>query len=313
MSSEEFELTLQCDPVGSWGGILSIISQALYIELPYLRKTTINIVPGMFSSVSAVANGEADMGLTTPPVCATMAYRGVGPYTKKIQNLRAIGSFPHDDMMMWAVTADSGINSIEEMKEKPLRLVLSKKEHPVTFVVEKILEAYGTSIDDLKSRGWQILVEHHTLRMPLPVIEGRADALIYEARKTPPWYQLTQSRLMKFLPVREDILQKMEDEYGYRKALLKKGMLRGIEGDVPCIDFSDWVMFVRDDMSDDLAYLITKIFVERRGEFETSFRSLPLEKSDLVYPIDPNEVWKNIGDLPLHPAAERYYNEHGYM
>jgi len=29
-----------------------------------------------------------------------MAYKGVGPYRKKMENLRTIGSLPHDDRMM---------------------------------------------------------------------------------------------------------------------------------------------------------------------------------------------------------------------
>jgi TRAP-type uncharacterized transport system substrate-binding protein len=90
-------------------------------------------------------------------------------------------------------------------------------------------------------------------------------------------------------------------------------MLRGVEEDVPCIDFSEWLMFVRSDMPDDLAQRITRIFVEHRSAFETVFRNRPLEKSDLVYPIDPRQVWRNVGQIPLHPAARRYYQEHGYM
>jgi uncharacterized protein len=39
---------------------------------------------------------------------------------------------------------------------------------------------------------------------------------------------------------------------------------------------------------------------------------LPVEKSDLVYPIDPRALCRNTG-VPLHPGAERYYREHGYL
>ncbi len=314
MSSQEFELTFQCDYVKPWGIFFSGIASALTQELPPLHKATIKLTRGEFSTVSAVAEGEADMGFTTPPACVTMAYRGVGPFSKKMENLRAIGSLPHDDRMMWAVPADSGINSIEEMEDKPLRLAIPGTDFPVRFAVEKILEAYGMSLDNLKSRGWQILEENRGMKVPVPVIQGKADAVIHEGSKTPPWRELTQSRLMKFLPIRGSVLQKMEDEYGYRKAVLSRGMFRGIEEDVPCIDFSDWLMFVRDDMPDDLAYLITRIFIERREElFEVFFQGLPVEESHLVCPIDPRQVWRNVGEIPLHLAAERYYKEHGYM
>ncbi len=315
MCSREFELTFRCESVTWWGLFFSRIATDLMKELPLIRKITITLVKEeMFSTVSAIAEGEGDMGLVTPPACLTMAYRGVGPYRKSIKNLRAIGSFPHDDRIMWAVPADSGINSIGDMPNKPLRLVIPGQEFPVRFLVEKVLDAYGTSLDVLKSHGWQIFEENQCLKIPLPVIQGKADALVHEGRKTPAWIQLTQSRLMKFLPIRADVLQKLETEYGFRRAILTKEMLRGVQDDVPCVDCSDWTMFVRDDMPDEAVYLVTKMFVERRTDFfEVYFRSLPVEKSELVYPMDPERVWRNIGEIPLHPAAERYYKENGYM
>jgi TRAP-type uncharacterized transport system substrate-binding protein len=32
----------------------------------------------------------------------------------------------------------------------------------------------------------------------------------------------------------------------------------------------------------------------------------------MTYPVDPYAMWKGLG-APLHPGAERYYREHGYM
>jgi len=289
------------------------IQSYLRNEYPSLSKTTIELIEGDLVTPSAIANGEADIGFITPPVCAGMAYRGVGPYSKKMENLRAIGTFPHDDRMMWAVPADSGIYSIEEMKDKPLRLALPDKRGPVRFVVEKILEAYGTPLETLRSHGWEIIEEPGLFRIINLAMEGKADAVIHEGRKTNIWIQLAESKALRYLPIRDDVLQKMVDEYGYRRGVLSKGMLRGVEEDTPCIDFSGWMIFVRSDMDDDIAYRMTRIFVEKKEAFEYYFRGLPPEKSELVCPIDPYQVWRNVGEIPLHPAAERYYKENGYM
>lgn len=312
-SSRSLELTFQSENVQMWGIFFARIASFLSLELPSLSKTTIRLTNEMFSTASAVADGKADMGFVTPPACVGMAYRGVGPYTRKMTNLRAIGSFPHDDRMMWAVPANSGINSIDEMKDKPLRLVLPGAEYPVRFLVEKVLQAYGTSLAELKSRGWQVIEENHCLKIPLPVIRGEADAVVHEALPTPAWHELAEKRLMKFLPIREDVLGMMEDAYGFRRAVLSKGALRGIEGDTPCIDFCEWLMFVRDDMPDDLAYRITRIFIEKKEAFESLFYSTPRARDILDFHINPKEVWRNVGEIPLHPAAKRYYEAHGYM
>ncbi len=306
------ELTFQAENVSFWGIFFARLASFLSYEMPSLGKTTIKLTNEMFSTASAVAEGKADLGIVTPPACVTMAYRGVGPFTREMKNLRAIGSFPHDDRMMWAVPADSGITSIEQMKDHPLRMVLPCAEYPVRFLVEKILEAYGTPLAELKSRGWQIIEENHCLKIPLPVVRGEADAVVHEALPTPAWRELANKKNMRFLPIREDVLQMLQEKYGFRKAVLAKGALRGIEQDTPCVCFCEWLMFVRDDMPDDLAYRITRTFIEKREAIEALFYPGSPSRKGLET-INPKEVWKNVGEIPLHPAAKRYYEENGYM
>ena len=301
------ELKFQGDVVTPWGIYFSGIANRMRVVYPESTRLQINFIPGEFPTVSAVSDGTADIGLTTPPAVATMGFNGVGPFTTKLRNLRAIGSFPHYDQMCWAVPADSGVNSIEDMPKKPLRIVLPSSAYPVRFLVEKILEYYGMSLDYLVSCGWKIVDDSQCLTIPKNVTEGRADAVVHEARLTPAWKELTESKRMKFLPIRDDILQRLEREFYFRKSILPKGILRGIEVDTPCIDFSDWVMFVREDMPFEMAYALTRIFVENKKELFEGTAML-----GLTVPIDTKQVWKNVG-LPLHPAAEKYYKEHDLM
>jgi len=314
MNQQEMNLTFRSDIVWPWGLFFAELAEFLSGELTNLRKVRIDLVLGDFLTPQAVANKDADVGFVTPPACVTMAYRGIGPFTKKMENLRAIGSLPHDDRMMWAVPAESKIHGIKDMKNHPLRLVIPDKDFPVRFAVDRVLDAYGMSVDDLKHHGWQIIEESHCLKIPTFVIEGKADALVHEGRKTPAWLELGRKRLMRYLPIDEPILRDLERTYGYRKAVLSKGMFPGIEGDVPCVDFSDWLLFTREDMPDEFIYLLTKLFVEKRERlFEFHFRNIPIEACNLTCPIDPKQVWKNVGEIPIHKGAERYYKEHGYM
>lgn len=314
MKEQVLNLTFRSNFVWPWGLFFSEFAEVLSGEIPALRKAKIDMVLGEFSTVSAVSLGEADIGFVTPPACITMAYRGTAPYGRKMENLRAIASLPHDDRMMWAVPADSPIHSIKEMNDHPLRWVIPEKDFPVRFAVDRVLEAYGMSVDGLRRRGCQIIEESHCLKIPTLVIEGKADGLVHEGRNTPAWLELGRTRAMRYLPIEEPILRNLEDRYGIKSAILSKGMFRGIDHDVACVDFSDWLLFTREDMPEDFIYLMTKVLVEKKEHlFEFHFRNIPVEKSNLTCPIDPKGVPKNIGGIPLHKGAERYYREAGHL
>ncbi|MCC7412390.1 MAG: hypothetical protein IT495_12280 [Gammaproteobacteria bacterium] len=309
----DFSVKMRAEPVPWFGLFLSWITMMLGIEQPRLKSTTIELVPGDLPTVAAVGRGEADLGITTPPVCATMAWRGVGPYTEAMPDLRAILSFPHDDRLVWAVPADWGVRTIEELGERKLRFVLAGEGSPVGFAVERILERCGMPIDAMQQRGWEILRADYLFQAIMMVASGKADVVVHEGRKTPPWVQLIKARPMTFLPIPEHVIAGMVADYGFRPAVLAAGMIDGaVPADLPTLDWSEWLLFTRADVDDDLVHRVTRIVVEYRHLFEMAFKGQPLEKSDLVYPMDPGILWRNVG-VPLHPAAERYFRDNGHM
>tara|TARA_B110000093_G_scaffold29905_1_gene30152 strand:+ start:1340 stop:2290 length:951 start_codon:yes stop_codon:yes gene_type:complete len=315
MKTDDFTLRMRAEPVPWFGLLFSWLHMLLGIHRPDLKKAIMEFVPGDIPSVSAIANGEAEIGMTTPPVCATMAYWGIGPYAEKMQNLRAILSFPHDDRLVWAVPEEFGITSIRELKDQKLTFSIGDADSPVGFAVDKILAAYGISIEEQVASGmWTGFKEDYLFKVVSHGIEGRADMIIHEGRKTPPWVQLSQGRKMTFLPIDSDVQDMMVMEYGFRKAVLSKGMIDGaVSVDTPTLDWSEWLLFTRADVPEDLVYLITKLVVEHKDLFELGFKGQPVEKSDLVCPMKPEEMWRNVGDIPLHPGAQRYFMENGYM
>jgi TRAP-type uncharacterized transport system substrate-binding protein len=126
----------------------------------------------------------------------------------------------------------------------------------------------------------------------------------------PQWHELVDTVPMRFIPMEEHVLARVKQEYGLRPAILSKGRLRA-DRDIR-LDWSNWAVIVNESMPDDVAYRVTSILVEERAEIEARYRSRPLERSPLTYPINPNVMWKDLGG-PLHLGAERYYREHGYM
>ena len=68
-------------------------------------------------------------------------------------------------------------------------------------------------------------------------------------------------------------------------------------------------LLCREDLDDDLAYLITWCMIRTRQALEAQYAMLPQERSPLVIPIDPVEMANT--PIPLHPAAERAYRDVG--
>ncbi len=310
MSVNEMSITFRSDIVWPWGLFFSELAEFLSGEIPALRRVKIDLVLGDLLTVQALADGEADIAFTTPPACVAMGYRGTGYFKKKLTNLRAIGSIPHDDRMVWAVPAASKIYSISDMADQPMRLVVAGKDFPVRFVVEKILEASGMSLDGLKQKGWVIIEESHCLKIPTLVLNGQADAVIHEGRMTPAWMELAATGTMRYLPVAEPVLDELENKYGFRKAVLSKWMFPGMEKDIPCVDFADWLLFTREDISEELVYILTKTLIEKRERIiDFHFRGIPKEFNVVTCPVDPAQMARNIAGIPLHKGAERYYRE----
>ena len=62
---------------------------------------------------------------------------------------------------------------------------------------------------------------------------------------------------------------------------------------------------VRTNLDDDLVYEMTKALANHKEEF------WEVHKMHSFY--QPEVAWQNVGTVPLHPGAERYYKEMGYM
>ncbi len=314
MSEQEMNLTFRSDIVWPWGLFFSELAEFLSAEIPQLRRVKIDLVLGDLLTVQAIADGEADVAFTTPPACAAMGYRGTGYFTRKLPNLRAIGSIPHDDRMVWAVPAASKIHSIKDMPNNPMRLVVAGKDFPVRFAVERVLEEYGISLDALTQNGWEIIEESHCLKIPALVLNGQADAVIHEGRMTPAWMELARTETMRYLPIDEAVLDQLEDKYGFRKAVLSRWMFPGMERDIPCVDFADWLLFTREDIPQSFIYLLTKTLIEKRQRLiDFHFRGIPNEFNVVTCPVEPAKMPENVGGIPLHKGAERYYREQGFL
>jgi uncharacterized protein len=261
--------------------------------------------------LDAVINGEAELALINPAAALTLAYRGTGPFTAPLP-VRAIAVIPSLDRFALAVARDSGLETFEDIPRRraPLRLALrGQRDHCLQFMLEGIAAAAGFKLDDII--GWGGAIVREGAGPPRPggpkfeaVAKGEINAIFDEGAAS--WLDAALDAGMKLLPLSEATVRKLEAS-GYRRGVLEQKRFPRLPGDVLTIDFSGWTIFVHAQAPDDMVARICAALDARKHLIPwQSEGPLPVERMAREAPDTPQ-------DVPLHPAAERYWRERGYL
>jgi len=307
---------------GNWVRIGEIISLGLtgyYNRLPEGSTSAVHSMhPGVaqMKSPMLVGSGEFHLGITTPAWYAASAAAGKThtPYDTTGE-LRALCNFPHDDRFFMLVRADTGITSIQEMIDEkyPIKVASSPRgdKHCGGWALKHVLEAYGTTVEDIESWGGKVWSRDATAGGPslfdrLPYlqrgeIQGVFDEAIFQCE------ELCREVDCRILAVPEPVIQELEGKLGAKRQVIRKGQFRGVTEDIPTISMEGWLLFCRADFPDEWAYRVMETIDTDLGTLKSLFRP-----DAEIQHADMHEMWKDT-ELPLHAGAAAYFKEMGYM
>lgn len=295
----------------------SLLGNALRLSLTAKandrKGVSLSFATGGFREIKAVAEGRCSLAWVNPSVLLTMAYRGKGPFHKRLP-LRTVAVFPSYDVMGFAVHESTGITSFAQIKKERFPLKLSTRlvtasalrENSTMFAVAAVMRAAGFTFADLRKWGGKI---HLAPRPSDParrasIENGTVNAIFDEGIKS--WARTALENGFRFLPVEGTVLKTLV-AMGYRSTLMTQSRFHGLPGDVSTIDFSGWPMIVRADMRDTVAYALCEA-IEKRKEVIPTDNYKALEIAQLCANDEEAPY-----DVPLHPGAERFYRERGYL
>jgi TRAP-type uncharacterized transport system substrate-binding protein len=260
-------------------------------------------------TIRAVGRREIDIAIVNPAGPLGAAYRGRGPFSEPI-DVRTIAVIPSLDWMGFAVANRTGLRSLADIKDRhyPLKISVRDQDDHVTHIyIEQVLRAYGFSLADIISWGGSVsrskAMGYQEVRNG-PVKTGEIDAIFDEGLTQ--FIPKLDDLDMTILPIDEPVLQYM-DSIGLHRASIPMSSFPNLPADVPTLCFSGWPIYTHADASDDLIYQYCRAIDARKDEIPTQFLG-PLPIQDMVTdtPAAPLKV-------PLHPAAERYWREAGYL
>jgi len=154
-SSEAAEGVVQID---------SRLGSTLRLQLSSRRDRrngiSLSFATGGFREIEAVGDGKISLAWTNPSALLTMAYRGKGPFRKRLP-LRTLAVFPSYDVMGFAVHESTGITSLSQIKKERFPLRLSTRllepraltENATMFTVAAVMHAAGFTFPDLRKWG----------------------------------------------------------------------------------------------------------------------------------------------------------------
>jgi TRAP-type uncharacterized transport system substrate-binding protein len=289
------------------------LSLSLTAKADDRKGISLSFATGSFPEIRGVAEGKFSLAWVNPSVLLTMAYRGKGPFRKRLP-VRTLAVFPSYDVMGFAVHESTGITSFSQIKKERVPLKLSTRlvtpsalrENSTMFTVAAVMRAAGFSFSQLRKWGGKI---HLASRPSDPArrasIENRTvNAIFDEGIKS--WVRSALENGFRFLPVEGSVLKSMV-AMGYRPTVMSKSRFPGMAEDITALDFSGWPMIVRADMKDDVAYAICEAIEKRKEAIPTDNYKL-LEMAQLCANDDEAPY-----DVPLHPGAARFYRERGYL
>ena len=259
--------------------------------------------------IDEVVSGKVQVAIMNPVDPLTLAYRGTGPFDKRLP-LRIVTVIPSEDQFAFAVSERTGVKSLNDIRERrvPLRVSLRKQPgHSTHFYIKHILNAAGFSLDDIKSWGGEIRYDAFIPQAAerLDAIErGEIDAVFDEAINR--WIYKALDHGIRPLSLDGPLLAKLE-EIGFRRGVIPKVDYPKLPADVVSLDFSGWAVFTRSDTPDDFITAFCRAIEARKDRIPWQGEGpLPLERMCRNTPDTPLVI-------PLHPAAERFWRDCGYL
>lgn len=322
MPNPKLDRSIMLDFVGDWGHanfhrICSWLTQEFCDRAgPYSRTRIWSIRGGGIESLHMVHDGEVDLCIVTPAMMMRDALSGKGIFEgRAMPGLRALASLPQNDALMLALDPGLGLKTMAELrKAKPkLKMAVSTDDGTnfIGYATSRFLNAHGLSRQTIESWGGEIFEFQRPDACLDAFAEGKVNAIVQEAIMTPWWRDLIEAS--KALPVAAETaaLSSLETQFGWGSNTMRASYWEGHSAPVETLDFSDFLIVVREDMPEDVAHLLTWCIVETKEFIESQYRHIPPERSPLSWPLDPRKM--AITPLELHPGAKSYYSKAGHI
>lgn len=268
-------------------------------------RPSLRLATGSAIIAKSVARGDIDMAFVNPSAMLTQAYRGVGLFSEKLP-VRIVGNYPSWDRFVMAIRKSLGFRSLADVVKAKHPLKLSIREdptHSTLVLIAEILEYYGTTLAEIESWGGKFQYvggPYSQVRLD-GMRDGSLDAVFDEGLRV--WLPVALES--GFVPL------EMEPEafahitaLGWRRVPLPRSVYPQLDRDYDVIDFSGWPLYTRASLPDEVVYDVCQAWAAREPEMAKEEGTY----TGIMQVFHETEATPM--DVPMHPGALRWYEEH---
>ena len=255
---------------------------------------TAEVTGASVENMGLVATGDADLAIGLADT-VYQAQTGTGRFDgQQLEMIRGIASL-YANMIQIVTLADSGIASLDDLRGK--RVSVGAPGSGTEVNAEKVLSAVGLGYDDIEEQRLNFNETADALS------NGDIDAGFWSVgAPTSSILNLATTNSIRMLELSdEQIAAAQEAEPLFARTTLAAGLYQGVDADVTVLGVPN-VLVASSEMSDDLAYTITKTMFENIADLQAVHPAANQTTVDFTLAATP---------IPLHPGALRYYEEIG--
>lgn len=250
------------------------------------------VTGGSVENVKLIGDKKIEMAVSQVDV-AQNALAGINQFDKPVEITAVLPMYPN--VVQIVALKDSPINSFSDLKGK--KISVGSPGSGILATNEVILETLGLSMDDIQPQYLSFAETTDAFR------DGSIDAAIVNTAAPAPWVvDLETTHPVKLIPLTADEIAKFTNQFPYYvDAVIEKEAYKSLDHDVPT--FAVWITLVSQaDLPEDTVYDVVKAIFEN-GE--------TLKDVHVVSKYITLDNVKNIGGIPFHPGAIKYYKEKG--
>ncbi len=265
--------------------------------------------PGGVGAPVILERGNCDiiLGNAAP---AKWAYEDGILGSEPTKNVRSMAGGLGNDFVNVLLTRSfvdrTGIRTVEEIvaKKHPVRIAIKANGAFGELACAKVLEVLGVSYDTVRSWGGSVTQTGSDAIVSL-LKDDKADMTIdHVGAGQSATTELCMTTDMFFPVLAGETRKKMNDQ-GFADAVIPANTWSGQTEAIPSVG-SPQVILVAASLDNDLVYTLTKALCE--GDEELAKANATLASFD---PATAHDILNN--GAPLHPGAEQYYREQGYI
>ncbi|MEG6617408.1 TAXI family TRAP transporter solute-binding subunit [Peptococcaceae bacterium 1198_IL3148] len=244
------------------------------------------------ANVNMLNDGSVQMAFVQNDI-AYYAVNGTEMFAdNKVADLQAIATI-YPETVQIVTLKSTGINSIEDLKGK--KVAVGAAGSSVVSNSEQVLGAYGMSFDDIDEQFLSFSEAANGLK------DGNIDAAFLSAGfPTSAIQDIAAQHDIVMLSLDEDKVAKLQENYSYYTPMtIPAGTYPGQTEDVNAVSIMA-MLVVKADMAEQDAYDITKAIFDNIDKVKAAHS---------VGQYISKESAKEGISIPMHPGAEKYFNE----